>query len=185
MILVVDDELRSRESLRRVLDQEFQVLLAESAAQARELLEQHGVAVILCDQRMPHVSGIEFLKEVRERWPDVVRIVLSGYTDSEDIIAGVNQAGIYQYLLKPWLPENLLNTVRNAVESQSLQNHMQRLDLELRAGTPALRRRSRETWNGYATLSISRASCAAPAVRWMPCVSWPHGSLAMTCRCCC
>ena len=145
MILVVDDELRSRESLRRVLDQEFQVLLAESAAQARELLEQHVVAVILCDQRMPHVSGIEFLKEVRERWPGVVRIVLSGYTDSEDIIAGVNQAGIYQYLLKPWLPENLLNTVRNAVESQSLQNHMQRLDLELRAGTPALRRRSRET----------------------------------------
>ena len=52
MILVVDDELRSRESLRRVLDQEFQVLLAESAAQARELLEQHVVAVILCDQRM-------------------------------------------------------------------------------------------------------------------------------------
>jgi len=66
-------------------------------------LEQHVVAVILCDQRMPHVSGIEFLKEVRERWPGVVRIVLSGYTDSEDIIAGVNQAGIYQYLLKPWL----------------------------------------------------------------------------------
>ena len=143
-VLVVDDEPRSRESLRRVLDEEFGVLLAGSADEARALLEAQPVAVILCDQRMPGLSGIEFLKEVRERWPDVVRIVLSGYTDSEDIIAGINQAGIYQYLLKPWLPEHLLGTVRNAVESQALHSHMQRLDLELRAGTPTLRRRSQE-----------------------------------------
>ncbi|MFS2158198.1 sigma-54-dependent transcriptional regulator [Pseudomonas sp. Pseusp122] len=144
-ILVVDDELRSRESLNRVLNQEFNVVLADSAAQARSLLESQNVAVILCDQRMPQVSGIEFLREVRERWPQVVRIVLSGYTDSEDIITGINEAGIYQYLLKPWVPDHLLSTVRNAVESQLLQNHMQRLDLELRAGTPTLRKRSRET----------------------------------------
>ena len=144
-ILVVDDELRSRESLCRVLNQEFEVLLADSAIEARKLLEEHPVSVIICDQRMPGMSGIEFLQEARERWPEVVRIVLSGYTDSEDIINGINLAGIYQYLLKPWLPEHLLSTVRNAVESQALQNHMQRLDLELRAGTPVLRRRSQET----------------------------------------
>ncbi|MDY7559661.1 sigma-54 dependent transcriptional regulator [Pseudomonas sp. 10B1] len=143
-ILVVDDELRSRESLSRVLNPEFEVLLADSALEARKLLEQHSVSVILCDQRMPGMSGIEFLKEARERWPQAVRIVLSGYTDSEDIINGINHAGIYQYLLKPWLPDHLLSTVRSAVESQSLQNHMQRLDLELRAGTPVLRRRSQE-----------------------------------------
>ncbi|WP_313463294.1 sigma-54-dependent transcriptional regulator, partial [Pseudomonas nitroreducens] len=143
-ILVVDDELRSREALSRVLADEFQVLLAESAEQAREQLEQHPVAVILCDQRMPGVQGIDFLREARERWPEVVRIVLSGYTDSEDIIAGVNQAGIYQYLLKPWLPEHLLSTVRNAVESRALNNHLQRLDLDLRAATPVLRRRNQQ-----------------------------------------
>ncbi|WP_175650827.1 MULTISPECIES: sigma-54-dependent transcriptional regulator [Pseudomonas] len=143
-ILVIDDELRSRESLSRVLADEFDVLLADSAEQARELLERHPVAVILCDQRMPGMQGIEFLKESRERWPEVVRIVLSGYTDSEDIIAGVNEAGIYQYLLKPWLPEHLLNTVRNAVESRALHNHMQRLDVELRAATPVLRRRNQQ-----------------------------------------
>ncbi|MCU1732687.1 MULTISPECIES: sigma-54-dependent transcriptional regulator [unclassified Pseudomonas] len=143
-ILVIDDELRSRESLSRVLADEFDVLLADSADQARELLERHPVAVILCDQRMPGMQGIDFLKESRERWPEVVRIVLSGYTDSEDIIAGVNEAGIYQYLLKPWLPEHLLNTVRNAVESRALHNHMQRLDVELRAATPVLRRRNQQ-----------------------------------------
>lgn len=145
VVLVVDDELRSREALSRVLADEFQVLLADSAEQARELLERHPVTVILCDQRMPGMQGIEFLKEARERWPDVVRIVLSGYTDSEDIIAGVNQAGIYQYLLKPWLPDHLLNTVRNAAESRALHSHMQRLDVELRTATPVLRRRSQQT----------------------------------------
>ena len=72
-VLVVDDEPRSRESLRRVLDEDFGVLLAGSADEARALLEAQAVAVILCDQRMPGLSGIEFLKEVRERWPDVVR----------------------------------------------------------------------------------------------------------------
>ena len=143
-LLVIDDELRSRESLSRVLADEFNVLLADSAEQARELLEQHEVAVILCDQRMPGMQGIDFLKEARERWPEVVRIVLSGYTDAEDIIAGVNDAGIYQYLLKPWLPDHLLNTVRNAVESRALHNHARRLDVELRSATPVLRRRNQQ-----------------------------------------
>ncbi len=143
-LLVIDDELRSRESLSRVLADEFNVLLADSAEQARELLEQHEVAVILCDQRMPGMQGIDFLKETRERWPEVVRIVLSGYTDAEDIIAGVNDAGIYQYLLKPWLPDHLLNTVRNAVESRALHNHARRLDVELRSATPVLRRRNQQ-----------------------------------------
>jgi len=143
-VLVVDDELRSREALSRVLADEFQVLLAGSAEQARDLLERHPVTVILCDQRMPGMQGIEFLKEARERWPDAVRIVLSGYTDAEDIIAGVNQAGIYQYLLKPWLPDHLLDTVRNAAQSHVLHNHMQRLDVELRTANPVLRRRNQQ-----------------------------------------
>jgi two-component system response regulator HupR/HoxA len=74
---------------------------------------------------MPGQTGVVFLKEVRERWPDTVRIVISGYTDSEDIIAGINDAGIYQYVLKPWVPDHLLQTVRNAVEAQTLQQGLQ------------------------------------------------------------
>ena len=66
---------------------------------------------------------------MRERWPEVVRIVLSGYTDAEDILTGINEAGLYQYLLKPWMPAHLLNTVRNPMESQALHPHMQHLDL--------------------------------------------------------
>jgi two-component system response regulator HupR/HoxA len=144
LVLVVDDEVRSQEAMRRTLDEDFRVLTASDAEQARALLERHTVAVVLCDQRMPGQSGVEFLKEVRERWPEVVRIVISGYADSEDIIAGVNEAGIYQYVLKPWVPDHLLGTVRSAVEASSLQHGLHRLEIDLRAGTQALRARKTE-----------------------------------------
>jgi two-component system, NtrC family, response regulator HupR/HoxA len=143
-VLVVDDEARSQDALRRTLDEDFAVLTAGSAEQARELLQRHAVAVVLCDQRMPGVTGVQFLKEVRERWPDTVRIVISGYTDSEDLIAGINDAGIYRYLLKPWMPDHLLDTVRQAVEARALQGSIGRIDLALKAPTPLLRQRSGE-----------------------------------------
>ncbi|WP_372656648.1 sigma-54-dependent transcriptional regulator [Hydrogenophaga sp.] len=141
-VLVVDDEVRSQDAMRRTLDEDFTVLTASDAEEARGWLERHEVSVILCDQRMPVLTGVEFLKEVRERWPDTVRIVISGYTDSEDIIAGINDAGIYQYILKPWIPDHLLSTVRNAVEAQTLQRDTNRLHLELRTSTPVLRQRA-------------------------------------------
>jgi len=141
-VLVVDDEVRSQDAIRRTLDEDFHVLTASGADAARTHLERQSVNVILCDQRMPGLTGVAFLKEVRERWPDTARIVISGYTDSEDIIAGINDAGIYQYLLKPWVPDHLLRTVREAVEAQGLQQGMRRIDLELRrASAPVLRER--------------------------------------------
>ncbi|MBV5287347.1 sigma-54-dependent transcriptional regulator [Methyloversatilis discipulorum] len=141
-VLVVDDEVRSQDAMRRTLEEDFTVLTASGADDARQQLERNEVNVILCDQRMPGLTGVLFLKEVRERWPDVVRIVISGYTDSEDIIAGINDAGIYQYILKPWVPDHLLATVRNAAEAQTLQQETARLDLELRTATPVLRQRA-------------------------------------------
>ncbi|MFO1330793.1 MAG: sigma-54 dependent transcriptional regulator, partial [Rubrivivax sp.] len=144
LVLVVDDEVRSQEAMRRTLDEEFRILAAGDTAAARTLLERHAVAVILCDQRMPGQTGVDFLREVRERWPEVVRIVISGYADSEDIIAGVNEAGIFQYVLKPWVPDHLLQTVRHAVEASTLRQGLHRLELELRAGAPALRARTTE-----------------------------------------
>ncbi|UJW83817.1 sigma-54-dependent Fis family transcriptional regulator [Hydrogenophaga sp. SL48] len=141
-VLVVDDEVRSQDAMRRTLDEDFTVFTASSADEARGLLQRQPVSVILCDQRMPGVTGVTFLKEVREQWPETVRIVISGYTDSEDIIAGINEAGIYQYILKPWAPDHLLDSVRNAVEAQALQRQTSRLDLELRTSNRVLRQRT-------------------------------------------
>ena len=144
VVLLVDDELRSLEAMRRTLEEDFDVLTASDTTQARALLEQHTVAVILCDQRMPGQTGIDFLKEVREQWPDTVRIVISGYSDSDDIIRGINDAGIFQYILKPWMPDHLLGTVRQASEGRHLQGHLRRLDIDLRAGNGVLRQRTQE-----------------------------------------
>jgi two-component system response regulator HupR/HoxA len=140
-VLVVDDEVRSQEALRRTLEEEFAVFTASGAAEARTVMRRETVHIVLTDQRMPEVSGVEFLKEVRETWPDTVRIIISGYTDSEDIIAGINEAGIYQYLLKPWHPEQLLLTLRRAAELQRLEQENRRLALDLRVAEPVLRRR--------------------------------------------
>lgn len=139
-ILVVDDELRSQEALRRTLEEDFEVYCASGAEEGITLLEREPVRIVLCDQRMPGTTGVQFLKEVRSRWPDVVRIILSGYTDAEDIITGVNEAGIWQYLLKPWQPEQLLLTLQRAAEVWRLQQENQRLTLDLRTAEPVLKR---------------------------------------------
>ena len=131
-ILVVDDEQRSLESLERILEDTFDVKTAASAEEAETILESEWVQVILCDQRMPHVSGVEFLKAVRNRWPDVVRMIISGYTDSEDIIRSINEAGIYQYVMKPWQPESLILTLKNAVRLYDLQRQNELLAVELK-----------------------------------------------------
>ncbi len=115
-VLVIDDEVRSLESLRRVLSGEFEVICAANAAEAEAVLAGDMVQVILCDQRMPGESGVDFLKRVRDLWPDPIRIIISGYTDSEDIIASVNEAGIFRYITKPWQPDALMAAVREAAE---------------------------------------------------------------------
>ena len=141
LVLVVDDEMRSQEAIRRTLDEDFRVLAASDTLHARRLLESNAVDIILCDQRMPGETGVVFLREARERWPEVVRILISGYSDSQDIIAGVNDAGIFQYVLKPWAPDYLLGVLRSAVEAQELHRGLRRMDLDLREGPALLRRR--------------------------------------------
>ncbi|MGC2165140.1 MAG: sigma-54 dependent transcriptional regulator [Gallionella sp.] len=138
-LLVIDDEVRSQESIRRTLDEEFNVLTASSAEEGRAVMERERVNVLLCDHRMPGVTGIEFLRQVRVTWPDTVRMIISGYTDVEDIIAGINDAGIYQYILKPWHPESLLLNMRAAAQLYDLQQQSDQMNLEMRTAHPVLK----------------------------------------------
>ncbi len=131
-ILIVDDEIRSLEALERVLEEDFEVLRATSAAAAEALLAREWVQVILCDQRMPETTGVEFLCRVRQQWPEVIRIILSGYTDSEDLIEAINEAGIYQFISKPWTPSDLLLKLHNAVDLFRLQRENEQLSIELK-----------------------------------------------------
>lgn len=132
-VLVVDDEQRSLETLRRTLEDHFTVFTATSAEEGDAVMERELVQIVVSDQRMPGTSGVAFLRGVRTQWPNTVRLILSGYTEAEDIITGINEAGIWQYLLKPWHPDQLLLTLQSAGELWRLQQENQRLTLELRA----------------------------------------------------
>lgn len=150
-VLVVDDERNSVDALRRTLDEDFEVLCAFSADEALQILAEREaeratdlpVDVILCDQRMPGTSGVEFLQRVRQAWPEVVRVLISGYSDADNIIAAINDAGIYQYVVKPWLPAQLVALVGEAVEARQLQHDVRRIELEMRSDRGALRLRAR------------------------------------------
>jgi CheY-like chemotaxis protein len=120
-VLVIDDECVRRRRCGARWTRISRCSPPPVPPQGMEILENEqstgAIRIVLCDQRMPGMTGVEFLKQVRDRWPDVMRIILSGYTDAEDIIAGVNEAGIWQYLLKPWQPEQLLLTLQRARRS--------------------------------------------------------------------
>lgn len=131
-ILIVDDEVRSIETLERILDEQFDVHSAMNIEDANRILEREWIQVVLCDQRMPDKTGVEFCSDIRERWPEIVRMIMSGYTDSEDIIAAINEGGIYQYISKPWHPEDVILKLKNAIEIFELHRKNERLAIELK-----------------------------------------------------
>jgi len=131
-ILIVDDEIRGLETLQRILDDDFDVKTASTIEDAVQILEQEWVQIILCDQRMPEITGVEFLKQVRDQWPEIIRMIISGYTDSADIISAVNDAGIYQYITKPWQPDSLILSLKNASRLFELQRQNEALSIELK-----------------------------------------------------
>jgi two-component system response regulator HupR/HoxA len=132
IVLIVDDEVRSLETLKRIIEDDFDVKTASTVQDAEQILHEEWVQIILCDQRMPEITGVEFLKQVREKWPDVVRMIISGYTDSQDIISAVNDAGIYQYITKPWHPDSLILILKNASRLFDLQRQNEALSVELK-----------------------------------------------------
>ena len=137
-ILVVDDEPHSVAAMRMALEDDFHVLEAQDATQAWRLMEEHWVQVVISDQRMPGKTGIELLTEVRDRWPDTVRIIVTGYTETNDMIQAINEAGIYQFITKPWHPDQLLMAVKNAARLFELARDHERMTLEMRyLGTAA------------------------------------------------
>lgn len=138
-ILIVDDEVRSLESLERILEDDFNILTAENTIEAEKILQTEWVQIILCDQRLPGLTGVEFLKLVRHKWPNIVRMIISGYTDSQDIISALNDAGIYQYITKPWQPESLIHLLKNAAQLFDLQRLNESLSIELKMAPDAFK----------------------------------------------
>lgn len=123
-ILCVDDERNVLKALRRLfLDEEhYDILTANSGPEGLDLLEEEpDVRLIISDYRMPGMTGVEFLKQVCEKWPNTVRIVLSGYADTAAVVEAINAGQIYKFIPKPWNDEELKGTVANALEHYELR----------------------------------------------------------------
>ena len=113
-LLIVDDEPDVCDSVHDLLRREFRVLKAHSGQEGFRLMQEEEVHIIMTDQRMPQVSGVELLTKVKARNPQAVRMLFTGYADLESIIAAINQGHVYQFLKKPWQPEELADAVRQA-----------------------------------------------------------------------
>ena len=133
-LLVIDDEPDNLDLLFRTFYRDYQVLRANSGLEALELLDHEGeVAVIISDQRMPIMSGTEFLSQMAVKYPDTMRIILTGYTDVEDLVEAINTCKVFKYVTKPWDEVELRNVVSQAIDTHNvLRNRTAELRRTLR-----------------------------------------------------
>ena len=139
-ILLVDDEENIIRSLIRVLRRDgYHILKANSGVKGLQILEENpGVGVIVSDQRMPEMTGVQFFSKVREKYPDTVRMVLSGYTDLNTVTEAINQGAIYKFLTKPWEDELLRSNIEEAFRYYELGKENERLTQELKEANAEL-----------------------------------------------
>ncbi|MDF0554701.1 response regulator [Kamptonema sp. UHCC 0994] len=154
-LLVVDDEPDNLDLLYRTFHRDYKVLRADSGPAALEILAAEGeIAVIISDQRMPQMSGTEFLSLAATSYPDVIRIILTGYTDVEDLVEAINSGKVFKYVTKPWDAEELKALVSQAVDTHNV----------LKARTEELRRALKQGSLLYAVTNTIRS---APDYRQM------------------
>ncbi|MBI4808078.1 MAG: response regulator [Nitrosomonadales bacterium] len=144
-LLLVDDEENITSALVRLLRQDgYRILRANSAAEGLVLLAQNEVGVIISDQRMPGMTGVEFLGKVRESYPDTVRIVLSGYTELDSVTDAINRGAIYKFLTKPWEDDLLRANVEEAFQHHEMKMENARLARELQQANQELHNINRQ-----------------------------------------
>lgn len=139
-ILFVDDEPNILSALRRLFRAHgYRTLMAESGAAGLKILETEAVDLVISDMRMPEMDGTRFLEHVCMRWPDTIRLLLTGYADIQSILDAINRGEIYRYITKPWDDNDILLTVRLALERQALEREKKRLEALTRSQNEGLK----------------------------------------------
>ncbi|MBM3328053.1 MAG: hybrid sensor histidine kinase/response regulator [Calditrichaeota bacterium] len=138
-ILAVDDERANLNLLRRTFHREYDLHLAENGPAGIEFLKRYPIDMIICDQRMPGMTGVQMLVESLKISPYAIRIILTAYSDVRDIIESINEGRIYRYILKPWSPDELRVTVAKAFQHYRLENENRDLVVQLRASLEELK----------------------------------------------
>lgn len=146
-ILIVDDEEDNLAALNRLLRTQFVVTTTTSAFEALRLVQKNQYSIVLSDQRMPEMSGVDLLEKAKKFAPDTIRILLTGYTDLESVIEAINRGNVYRYIAKPWNPDELKVILLQAEEAyllhkalESQNNALELANEELRLALEALQR---------------------------------------------
>jgi response regulator RpfG family c-di-GMP phosphodiesterase len=130
-ILYVDDEENNLQAFKATFRRDYNIFLALSADEGREILRSEDVHIIITDQRMPDETGVDFLSSIIPINPDPIRILLTGYTDIQAVIDAINKGQIYHYLTKPWEEEYMRNVIQNAYEVYQLRLENRQLTSDL------------------------------------------------------
>ena len=120
-ILYVDDEERNLTVFKSTFRREYKVFIALSAKEGLEIMENNKIHLIISDQRMPKMTGLEFFELVAPKYPNVERVILTAYSDMQNIIKAINSCGIYRYIIKPWKKDELHSVIEEALERHKLK----------------------------------------------------------------
>jgi response regulator RpfG family c-di-GMP phosphodiesterase len=130
-VLYIDDEPNNIVSFKAAFRRVFNIFSAESAEEGKKVLDQENIHVILSDQRMPKITGIEFFQSILETHPDPIRILITGYTDINAVIDAINLGQVYKYLTKPWIEEEVKTSIKNSFEVYDLRTKNRELTQKL------------------------------------------------------
>ena len=131
-ILYIDDEEHNLTSFNSTFRRDYQIHLATSGSMGLNIMKEHHIDLVITDQRMPEMTGIEFLVRIVDEYPDCMRIILTGYSDMEAIIQAINKGRVYSYVSKPWNREDLKLTIDRALEVKALRVHNKELIKDLK-----------------------------------------------------
>lgn len=126
-ILYVDDEVHNLQSFKATFRREYSIFIADSGAKGLEIFQNEDIDLILTDQRMPGMTGIEFLVEAQKINPEPIRILITGYSDINAVIDAINRGQVYRYLNKPWVEDELKATINSAFEVFTLRKENKEL----------------------------------------------------------
>jgi DNA-binding NtrC family response regulator len=132
-VLYIDDEVNNLNSFKAAFRRDFEIFTASSAKEGRKILDSQEIGVIITDQRMPGMTGIEFLESILPVYPDTIRILLTGFSDINAVMDAINRGQVYKYLVKPWQNDELKMYIENALEIYNLRKENKELARKLNA----------------------------------------------------
>jgi len=170
-ILYVDDEENNLNSFRAALRRDYNVFTALSGEEGMEILAKNDIHVVVTDQRMPHMTGVQFLQRIPGD-QDNIRIILTGFTDMESIIEAINTGKIYRYIKKPWDKDELKITIDNAIETVILRRNNKQLIYELQVNNEQLevkvQQRTREIERQKEIIEMAKAQSDSLLLNILP-----------------